>query len=276
MPTQTQLHKRLWVLPWGGSMFKWETFLHTVLVQSSDHQGTPSVINSQLFIFNMSSVRGSPLCNYYLGIQPNGDNLCSEIHSQSWTTSIKNDQSSRTERWLGPGLRWGNRGHAAGRPQTPWPEAAPAELGVPRPARSTLPGWMVTMFPTGAGGSPEAHSSAPCPLPHPTSPPNDFRQTLWNLSDLMEVIHLPLRFLNVYSRIVCFGELTAYYKTNIKNLEQKYLADWEMGRKNNRGTRTYSQEFRLLKPTLLSPTKSSWYSPVYTDNKPSKRLLWWY
>lgn len=184
MPTQTQLHKRLWVLPWGGSMFRWETFLNTVLVQSSDHQGTPSIINSQLFIFNMSSVRGSPLCNYYLGIQPNGDNLCSEIHSQSWTTSIKNDQSSRTERWLGPGLRWRNHGHAAGRPQTPWPEAAPAELGVPRPARSTLPGWMVTMFPTGAGRSPEAHSSAPRPLPHPTEPskwlPSNFMESFWS------------------------------------------------------------------------------------------------
>lgn len=47
----------------------------------------------------------------------------------------------------------------------------------------------------------------------------------------MEGIHLPLRFLNVYSRIVCFGELTAYCKTNIKNLEQKYLADERWGGK---------------------------------------------
>lgn len=201
----------------GGFGAQIGTFLTTVLAQSSDHQGTPSIISSQLFTGLQLEVLLSVIIIWGFNQWGKTYKKRSELKSRKaawpWAEATKLRAHCR---WTPDTMAWGLTCRA-GCSQARWG------------ARSQ------------DGRSPCFHrswrtSQRPQLCLLPVAPSNELpttcRKTLWNLSDLMAVIHLPLRFLNVYSRTVCFGELTAYYKTNIKNLEQKCLAEERWGGKS--------------------------------------------
>lgn len=195
--TQTW-HMWSWVLPREFNARTRQAFLYMVLMQSSDHHGTQHYRKPRVCFIIVNYLTGLQLwvLNYVMLFGDStkwGQTRC-KIHTQFWT-SIKNYQSSRVQRQLGPGLRWWNGGDAAPGPQTPQPEAILAELGVSRPVKEQTP----TVVTTCSCRSwedflkPTAPSPAHCPCPIQGALQITCYTSLWNLPDLMEVIHLPRR-----------------------------------------------------------------------------------